>query len=66
MSATGNSPTIGLNLRVLPLYEQSLSRCITCQNVCVQQLHAAKRLPPYLGVHLRRFVTMLLLRNKGQ
>jgi len=27
-------------------YEQSLSRCITCQDVCVQQLHAAKRIPP--------------------
>ena len=25
-------------------YQQPLSRCITCQDICVQQLHAAKRL----------------------
>jgi len=25
-------------------YQQSLSRCITCQDVCVQKSHAAKRL----------------------
>jgi len=25
-------------------YQQSLSRCITCQDVCVQQSHASKRL----------------------
>jgi len=25
-------------------YQQSLSRCITCQDVCIQQSHAAKRL----------------------
>jgi len=24
----------------------SLSLCITCQDVCVQQSHATKRLPP--------------------
>jgi len=29
-------------------------------------LHAAKRILPWLEVHLRRFFTMLLLRNKDQ
>jgi len=43
MSASRNTPTIGVNLPYR--YEQSLSRCTTCQDVCVQQLHAAKRLP---------------------
>jgi len=38
-----------IKLRAFPLYQQSLSRCITCQDVCVQQSYAAKRLLP-LGV----------------
>jgi len=44
-----SSPTIVINLRGLPLLAvaHSLSRCITCQGVCIQQLHAAKRLPPW-------------------
>jgi len=25
-------------------YQQSLSRCITCQGICVQESHATKRL----------------------
>jgi len=44
----------------------SLSRCITCQDVCVQQSHATKRLPPQYEVNLCRFVAILLLRNKDQ
>jgi len=44
----------------------SLSRCITCQDVCVQQSHATKRLLPQYKVNLCRFVTMLLLRNIDQ
>jgi len=36
MSVTRSSPTIGLNQRALPLYQQSLSHYITCQDVCVQ------------------------------
>jgi len=46
-------------------YQHSLSRCITCQDVCIHWLHAAKCLSPQLEVHLRSFVAMLLLRNKG-
>jgi len=46
--------------------QQTPSRCITCQDVCGQQAHAAKRLLPLFEVNLRRFVTMLLLRNKDQ
>jgi len=44
----------------------SLSRCIICQDVCVQQPHAAKRQPPKYKVNLCRFGAMLLLRNKDQ
>ena len=44
----------------------SLSRCITCQDVCVQQSHATKRLLPLFKVKLCRFVATVLLRNKDQ
>jgi len=30
----------------LTAISMSLSRCITCQDVCVKQSHATKRLPP--------------------
>jgi len=35
-----------MKLYVAYSFQQSLSRCITCQDVCVQQSHAAKRLLP--------------------
>jgi len=47
-------------------YQQSLPRCITYQDVCVQLAHAAKRLISSLEVNIRRFFTMLLLDNKDQ
>jgi len=51
---------------LLSAISMSLSRCITCQDVCVHQSHATKpRLPQY-KVNLCRFVVMLLLRNKDQ
>jgi len=37
----------------------SLSRCITCQDVCVQQSHATKRFPPQYKVNICRFVAMM-------
>jgi len=69
MLASRNSPTIVINLRGLPLSavtDHYLARCITCQFVSVQWLHAAKRLPQWLQAHLRGFVAKLLLRNKGK
>jgi len=50
----------------LTVISMSLSRCITCQDVCVQQSHATKRLPPLYKLNLCRFVAMLLLRNIDQ
>jgi len=47
-------------------YQQSLSRCITCQDIYVQQSQVAKRLLLQLEVNIRRFVAMLLLHNKYQ
>jgi len=49
-------------------YQQSLSRSITCQDVCAQQSHAAaaKCLISSLEVNVRRFVAMLLFHNKDQ
>jgi len=35
-----------MKLYVVYPYQQSLSRCITCQDLCVQHPHAAKRLQP--------------------
>jgi len=43
-----------------------LSRCITCQDVYVQQSHATKSMLPQCNVNLWRFVVMLLLRKKHQ
>ena len=67
MSESRNSPTIGANLRGLPLsaFVVSLSlhylpKCLRSTVTC----HAAKRLSPSLEVHLRRFVAMLLLRKQ--
>jgi len=45
-------------------YQQSLPRCLNCQNVFVQ--HAAKRLLSQLQVRHRKLVAMILLRNRGQ
>jgi len=42
------------------------SRCITCQDVCVQQSHAVKRLLPLFEVNRGGFIAMLLLRNTEQ
>ena len=50
----------------LTAISMSLSCCINCQDVCVQQSHATKRLLPSYKVNLCRFVAMLLLRNKDQ
>jgi len=47
-------------------YQQALSCCITCQDVCVQQSHATKSLLSQLEVMNIRFVAMLLLHNKDQ
>jgi len=47
-------------------YQQSLSRSNICQDVWVQQSHAAKRLISQLEVNIRRFVAMLLLDNKDK
>jgi len=47
-------------------YQQSLSRCITCQDDCVQQSRATKRLLPQHEVNLWRFVAMLFLRDTHQ
>ena len=47
-------------------YQQSLSHWITCQDVCVQQSHAAKRLISLLEVNIIRYVAMLLLHNEDQ
>jgi len=44
----------------------SLSRCITCHDVFVQQSHTTKRLLPWCKVNFWRFVAMLLLRSKDQ
>jgi len=59
----GNAPFSGV-----PAYrhQQSLSCRIICQDVCVQQTHAAKRLLWYLEVNVKRFVAMLLLHNNDQ
>jgi len=45
-------------------YQQSFSRCITCQDVCLRQSHVVKRLRSQLEVIIRRFAATLLLRNK--
>ena len=50
----------------LTAISMSLSLCIKYQDVCVQQSHATKRLPPEYKVNLCEFVAMLLLRNKDQ
>jgi len=47
-------------------YQQSQSRCITCQDVCVQQSHEEKRLISQLEVNISRIFAMLLLHNKDQ
>jgi len=49
-------------------YKRSLSRSITCQDVCAQQSHAgaAKSLISSLEVKIRRFDAMSLLHNKDQ
>jgi len=47
-------------------YQQSLCRYITCQDVCIQESHATKRLISELEVNIWRFVAMLLLHNKEQ
>jgi len=47
MSATRNSLTY-----VTYRCQQSLSHYITCQDTCVQQLHAAKRILPYIFADL--------------
>ena len=57
------------NVRGLPLSDSismSLSRCITCQDVCVQQSHATKRLLEQNKVNLRGFVDTVLLRNTAE
>jgi len=68
MSASRKSPTTGAHLRGLPLsaFIVSLSlhylpKCLRSTVTC----HAAKRLPPWLEVHLRRFVAMLLFRKQN-
>jgi len=65
MSAIYNSPTIGLNLRGLPLSEVTVSlhylpRCLRSIVTC------GKPILWWLEVHLQRFFAMLSLRNKGQ
>jgi len=50
----------------LTAISMSLSRCITCQDVCVQQSHATKRRLPKYKMNICRFVAMVLLRNKDQ
>jgi len=66
MSATRNSPAIGINLRALPLSAVTASLHYLPRRLCsIVTVHAAKRLPSWLELHLRRFVAMLLLRNKG-
>jgi len=42
--------------------QQSLSRCITCRR-CLQQSHAAKRLPPQLEVNICWHVTVTQWRS---
>jgi len=44
----------------------SLARCITCQDVWVQQSHVTKRLLTQYKVNLCRFLAMLLLHNEDQ
>jgi len=51
---------------LLTAISMPLSRCITCQGVCVQQSHATKRRLPEYKVNLCRFVAMLLLRNEDK
>jgi len=50
----------------LTAISMSLSRCITCQDVCVQQSHATKCLLPQYKVNLCRFLATELLRNEDQ
>jgi len=50
----------------LATISMSLSRCLICQDVYVQQSHATKRLLPEYKVNLCRSVAMLLLRNEDQ
>jgi len=50
----------------LTAISMSLSRCITCHDVYVQQSHATKRLLPWYKVNFWRFVAMLLLCSKDQ
>ena len=58
---------MGLMMLLYANYNQQLlSRCVTCQDICVQQLHAAKCQLPKLEVNLSRFAAMLLLHNKDQ
>jgi len=64
MSATCNSPTIGLNLRASPLstltaWLHYLPRCVRSIVTC-----GITPTPPWHDVHLRKFVAMLLLRKK--
>ena len=47
-------------------YQHVTPRCVTCQDVRVQQSNATKRLPPKYKVNLCRFAAMLLLRNKNE
>ena len=68
MSATRNSPTIGfnLNLRASPLsavtvWLHYLPRCVRSIVTCGKSKTPT---PPWLEVHLRKFVAVLLLRNK--
>ena len=44
----------------------SLSLCITCQDMCVQESHATKRLLTQFKVNLCRCVAKVLLRNKNK
>jgi len=44
--ASHRFPTPGLKLYVPLRYQQTPSRCITCQDICVQQSYEEKRLLP--------------------
>jgi len=64
MSATRNSPTIGLNLRASPLSAVTVWLHYLPRRVRSIVTCGKTPTPPWLEVHLRNFVAMLLLRNK--
>jgi len=63
-------PTDPYKMAIFPignLYSLQKPKNIYCRNFSLRVATlTAKHLPPWLNVHLRRFVVMLLLRNKGQ